>query len=39
MIVRQEKKRSEFKPTMTNLAMVRYIINMNFKELKLHVFI
>lgn len=39
MLVRQEKKHTEFKPTMTNLAVVRYIINMNFKELKLHVFI
>lgn len=31
MIVRQGKKHTEFKPTMTNLAMVRYIIDTNFK--------
>lgn len=37
--VREEKKHTEFKPTMTNLAMGRCIINMNLKELKRHVFI
>lgn len=31
LIVRPEKRHTEFKPTMTNLGMVRYIIIMNFK--------